>query len=293
MAAEGSGSVSTPQWSCPVCLRSIAVTNAGLIRQHGPVASRCPGSRRPPSLLASAPTAVLQPPHQQPPAAESQVEHLSPVPVLPPRPSGKAIKHLPKVSREYAAGKFAAILGAVVDKNDHTSWVRLLRFSSRCLRHPERGGGRQSLASAVNRQLKEEVDPPPTVSLSPATKRPLLGDPDAQLAARVSAKLEEGDFKGAVRLASSEDTLAPLNVATLEALKGKHPPPHPDSIIPSADQTSQHLTISGEDITQAILSFPKSSAGGPDGLRPHHLKDIVHQGINFHLYYKLALEYTA
>ena len=64
MAVEGSGSVSTPQSSCPVCLRSIAVTNAGLIRQHGPVASRYPGSRRPPSLLVSAPTAVLQPPHQ-------------------------------------------------------------------------------------------------------------------------------------------------------------------------------------------------------------------------------------
>ena len=161
MATEGSGSAPTPQSSC---LHWIAGTNAGLIRQHGPVASRYPGSRRPPSLLASAPTAVLQPPHQQPPAAESQDEHLSlsPVPVLPPRPSGKAIKHLSKASREYAARKFAAILGAVVDKNDHTSWVRLLRFSSRCLRHPERGGGHQSLASAVNRQLKEEVDPPPT-----------------------------------------------------------------------------------------------------------------------------------
>ena len=64
------------------------------------------------------------------------------------------------------------------------------------------------------------------VSPSPTTKRPLSDDPGAQLAARVSAKLEEGDFKGAARLASSEDTLAPLNEATLEALKGKHPPLH-------------------------------------------------------------------
>ena len=191
MAAKGSGSAPIPQSSCPVCLRSIAVTNAGLIRQYGPVASRCPGSRRPPSLLASVPTAVPQAPHQQPLAAESQDGRLSlsPVPVLPPRLSRQAIKRLPKASRECAARKFAAILGAVVDKNDHTSWVRLLRFSSRCLRHPERGGGRQSrsLASVVNRQLKEEVDPPPTVSPSPASKRPLSDDPDAQLAARARA----------------------------------------------------------------------------------------------------------
>ena len=206
--------------------------------------------------------------------------------VLSPRSSGKSIKtikRLPKPSRECAARKFAAILGAVVDKNDHTSWLRLLRFSARCLRHPERGGGRQSLASAVNRQLREEVDPPPTVSSSPAMKRPCSDDLDAQLAARVSAKLGEGDFKGAVRLASSEDTLAPLNEATLEALKGKHPPPHPDSTIPSADQDPQHLTISEEDVAQAIRSFPKSSAGGPDGLRPQHLKDMLSDQISNHV----------
>ena len=37
-------------------------------------------------------------------------------------------------------------------------------------------------------------------------------------AARVSAKFEEGDFKGAVRLASSDDKLAPMNETTFEAL---------------------------------------------------------------------------
>ena len=99
-------------------------------------------------------------------------------------------------------------------------------------------------------------------------KRPRSDDLDTTLAARLLAKLEEGDFKGAVRLASSEDTLPPLSEAILEALKGKHSHLPPDSSITSADQTPQHLTISGEDVTQAILSFPKSSAGGPDGLDP-------------------------
>ena len=51
----------------------------------------------------------------------------------------------------------------------------------------------------------------------------------------MSAKLEEGDLKGAVRLASSEDTQAPMNEATLEALEGKHPS---DFTIPSAKDTS-------------------------------------------------------
>ena len=37
MATKGSGSAPIPQPSCPVYLRSIAVTNIGLIRQHGPL----------------------------------------------------------------------------------------------------------------------------------------------------------------------------------------------------------------------------------------------------------------
>ena len=45
-------------------------------------------------------------------------------------------------------------------------------------------------------------------------------------------KQEEGDFRGAVRLACSEDTIAASNDATFVALQLKHPPPHPDSSIP-------------------------------------------------------------
>ena len=61
------------------------------------------------------------------------------------------------------------------------------------------------------RQLREEVDPPPTIRPSPVTKRRRTDDPDTRLAACMSAKLEVDDFKDAVRLASSEDMLAPMN----------------------------------------------------------------------------------
>ena len=102
------------------------------------------------------------------------------------------------------------------------------------------------------------------------------------LAARVSAKLEEGDFKGAVRLASSDDVLAPMNAATYEALLERHPPPHPDSMIPSMEEVLQDrnftMAVSEEEILQAICSFPRDSVGGPDGLRPQHLKDMVSEG---------------
>ena len=63
-----------------------------------------------------------------------------------------------KASRECASRKLARILDVVVDKNDYTSWVRLLRFTASCLRYPGRGGRGSSLATAVNRQPREETD---------------------------------------------------------------------------------------------------------------------------------------
>ena len=64
------------------------------------------------------------------------------------------------------------------------------------------------------------------------------------LADCVSEKLEEGDFKGAVRLASSDDMLAPMSEATFQAHLERHPSPHPDSeISPIDDEVSTIMTV--------------------------------------------------
>ena len=71
------------------------------------------------------------------------------------------------------------------------------------------GGHRRSLASRINLLIGEESDPTPD-QLQPVPERRNNRpdrDPLETLAARVSAKLEDGDFKGAVRLASSEDSI--------------------------------------------------------------------------------------
>ena len=147
------------------------------------------------------------------------------------------------------------------------------------LRQPSRGGHNWSLATAVNAQLREEADlPPQSAGPRPGSRRRQVS-PEESLAACVSAKLEEGDFKGAVRLASSDDTLAPINEATFEALLERHPLPPPDSIIPSMEEVMQGrgstMIVTEGEILQAIRSFPRGSVGGPDGLRPQHLKDMI------------------
>ena len=98
------------------------------------------------------------------------------------------------------------------------------------------------------------------------------------MATRVSSKLEEGDFRGAVRLVCSEDSIAPQDDSTFEALKQKHPCSYLGTTITllSEDLDSVGIMVSETEIVQAIKSFPNSSAGGPDELQPRHLKDIIH-----------------
>ncbi len=104
------------------------------------------------------------------------------------------------------------------------AWIRLLNFPRQCFRVPGSGGRRWNLARLVNQQVAEENDPTPPVTPDPSVTHPQLcasksqSDPLHSLATRVSAKLEEGDFRGAVRLACSEDAVTEHNDATIAAM---------------------------------------------------------------------------
>ena len=93
------------------------------------------------------------------------------------------------------------------------------------------------------------------------------------LARRVSRKLEEGNFRGAVNAVRSEDVIAPFSSSTLDALRIKHPYPHPDRREFQAPGNSQSgLEFEVQTVYNAVLSFPHGSA---DGLSPQHLKDLL------------------
>ncbi len=93
-------------------------------------------------------------------------------------------------------------------------------------------------------------------------------------ARRASAKLEEGDVKGAIRLLSSRDTLAPVTQATLTSLRALHPPTPLDRRA-APTTTTAPLLATPQAVLAAVTSFPHGSAGGPDGLRPQHIKDLL------------------
>ena len=69
----------------------------------------------------------------------------------------------------------------------------------------------------------------------------------------MTTKLEEGDYRGAVHLACSEDSIAVLDEETVAALQSKHPPPHPETCIPPAPNSfTLDSPLLEEEVARAI-----------------------------------------
>ena len=195
-------------------------------------------------------------------------------------PTGKLLKRIPKALRGPIAGKLTASLNNVVSSNGFESWESLLCFPRRYLGLPRRGGRRWKLSKMINRRLIGDGDGDDVGLGSEPYRSSRKGSPDSLqfLTSRVSSKLEEGDFRGAVRLACSWDTVAEANDTTRAVLSSKHPAPRPDSVLrspPSSNEVEGALSVVIGDVLRAVRSFPSGSAGGPDGLRPQHLFDLT------------------
>lgn len=74
----------------------------------------------------------------------------------------------------------------------------------------------------------------------------------------------------------SENTVAPFDNETLEALHDRHPPSPTDlSMPPPPDMSVESLTVTAATIEKCIRSFKPGSAAGPDKLSPQHLKELL------------------
>ena len=73
----------------------------------------------------------------------------------------------------------------------------------------------------------------------------------------------------------SDDSPAVPSAESLQALRQKHPSASSSlSNLPSA-QSVQCMSVDKDEVRRAVLSFSPGSAGGPDGLRPQHIRDML------------------
>ena len=89
----------------------------------------------------------------------------------------------------------------------------------------------------------------------------------------ISEKIEDFDVKGAVRIASSDLSIAPINQETISALSKLHPSSDKPTNIPHF--VSNPITCSTTSVRIALSTFKNGSSGGIDGLRPQHIKDML------------------
>jgi len=88
------------------------------------------------------------------------------------------------------------------------------------------------------------------------------------MANAVTAKIEDGNLKAAIRIMCSEDKPAPNSDNVYAQLLDKHPTPSAEREPAPDPQPTAAAQMSETEVLRAVRSFPAGSTGGPDGVRP-------------------------
>ena len=203
----------------------------------------------------------------------------------------RMIKWIPKSARRACSASLAKVLKAVAeDPWAENKWIELLIFGKYVLSLPDGVPAPAQRSRTISKRISQRCHDLDTLSLQSridllvqeansvrnhsARKRPAPAD--EMLARRVSQKLEEGNFRGAVNAVRSEDTFAPFSQENVTALKSKHPnaPANRRAYASPAQCMKDVQAVDVRSIQKALFSFPAGSAAGPDGLTPQHVKDL-------------------
>jgi hypothetical protein len=197
----------------------------------------------------------------------------------------RLLKRIPKASRLAVAEKLAMLLSVIIKSpNNLQAWIDLTLFPRCCLKVPGGRGGckhQKALAGKLNEVIHAIPGRPmATIGLHCTNRVAAVHKSYSKqtelerMAARVSEMLKDGDVRGAVRLAASDEKMAPYSNNTVDALISKYP----RAVYPpqyTANDEVKPLQQQESDIAAAIKSFPAGSAGGLDGLQPQYLEDMV------------------
>jgi hypothetical protein len=167
---------------------------------------------------------------------------------------------------------------AVAHPDKSSNWVSVLNWPAAILQPPKRSGKRHNLCAIIKNRISGFLgtvsSPADIQSRANHSHRSTLPS-STLLSHAVAAKLEDGNLRAAIRILTSEEAPEPPSSESVAKLQEKHPPASElDSSLPSTSQFPS-LAVNEEEVRHAVLSFPGGSSGGPDGLRPQHLRDLV------------------
>ena len=189
-----------------------------------------------------------------------------------------ALRIIPRGAIICAADALHRLLDQAAREKSLLSWGKLLSFGRIGLKQPSSGHEESksdvSLTTLVKRQIQAFMEAESLVA--PKRNKHRGGSApgsDQRLKRGVSAKFSDGDIKGAIRLLTSTESIAPRNDETLNLLKQKHPSTPENLTLPAppTEDMPAPAVARVEDVRKALASFRPGSAGGPDGIRPGHL----------------------
>ena len=205
---------------CPDCGRDDFRTTGGLARHRNSAVCRKTQAKN--LRLQCLPSQVLH--------AVDDVTPLDHVKSL--RRSARVLRRVPKAARQLVAEALTEILQDCKRLNDQKSWDKLMTFAHRILTAPPSKRRRgPSLAASAKANIRSNGE-----NTTPESRERKKKNATTEEAFRkaVEMKLQDGDISGAVRLLSSEDTIAPDTPDTIESLRRKHPEAHADLQLPAS-----------------------------------------------------------
>jgi hypothetical protein len=190
------------------------------------------------------------------------------------RATTRVIRRIPKGARLAVAEEYSKVVNRCVSQNTTDSWKHLLLFvySTLSLSKDLSATCKVSLTTLVKRNLSDQS----IKRINDCVREPLQKKRNSSSMAKlVESRLAEGDVRGAIRVLSSEDTLAPVDAVTLQTLRDKHPRGSSTAIFPPSSDKVSAACVTSEEIAAAVQSFSCGFAGGVNGLRPQHLKNLL------------------
>ena len=143
---------------------------------------------------------------------------------------------------------------------------------------PPRDSKKHNLTSILkNRYALNELIIPASKAGNVKTKNKVTS-----LAGLVTLKIEDGNVKAVLRLLSSENKPAMKDEATTNALRAEHSITAIIRKQAAAHQGHTALKFAQVDIIAVIKAFSAGSSGGPDGVRPQYIMDMMNNKENGH-----------